>query len=229
MTSPHARTLSALPMVAVLALTSCGTEGSAGISASQDEAAEATARIHSKDDDLWVRASDADMTSLFGTIENLTDEDLEIVAAESDAAERVELHEIVVDDDGQEVMQEIDGGFPLPADGALELEPGGDHLMLMGLHEELHPGDVVHVSLEFEDGTTEGIDAIVKEDGGQDKPYDHEGHGDDHEDDHEDTDSDSAEHEDGDQGEGDHEGGGDQDGDHMGGDHEDGGHKDEHS
>lgn len=142
------------------------------------------ARVHSEDDDLWVRASDTEMTALFGTIENLTDGELEIVAAESPVSESVELHEIIVDEDGQQVMQEIEGGFPIPAEGALDMEPGGDHLMFIGLHEELVPGDVVEMTLEFTDGTTESIEAIVKDDGGQDEPYDHEDHDEDEHGDH---------------------------------------------
>ncbi|MGO1183790.1 MAG: copper chaperone PCu(A)C [Micrococcaceae bacterium] len=171
-------TISALTAATLLALSACSdAEEPNDPAIDAENTAPVDARIHSEDDDLWVRAAESGMTSLFGTIENLTGEELEIVAAESPASESVELHEIVVDEDGREVMQEIEGGFPIPAEGALDMEPGGDHLMFIGLHEALVPGDVVEVTLEFTDGTTESIEAIVKDDGGQDEPYDHEGHG----------------------------------------------------
>ncbi|GAA3076425.1 MULTISPECIES: copper chaperone PCu(A)C [Actinomycetes] len=170
-------TLSALIAAGLLALSACAQADLPNDPEIDENPVAEDARIQSEDDDLWVRAADSEMTSLFGTIENLTPEELEIVAAESPAAEVVELHEIVVDEDGQEVMQEIEGGFPIPAEGSLDMEPGGDHLMLIGLHDELLPGEVVEVTLEFTDGTTESIGAIVKDDGGQDEPYDHEDHG----------------------------------------------------
>lgn len=175
-------TLSALAAAAALTLTSCadgGTEPedsetpqaeSTQSQASQAESGD-SARLQSSQDDVWARATDSEMTSVFGTIENLTDEDLTVVAASSEVAGVTELHEIV-EEDGQQVMQEIEGGFTIPASGSLELETGGNHLMLMDLHQELQPGEVLEVALEFEDGTQESIEAMVRDDGGQDEPYD---------------------------------------------------------
>lgn len=198
-------TFSAVAVAAALTLTSCADDGSeeADSESPQHETAQSgaaqaesgdNARIQSSQEDLWARAADSEMTSVFGTIENLTDEDLTVVAATTDAAGMTELHEIVQDEDGQQLMQEIEGGFTIPASGALELETGGDHLMLMDLQHELLPGDVLEISLEFEDGTQESIEAMVRDDGGQDEPYDH-GDDMDHEDDTgSDHDSDDHEH-----------------------------------
>lgn len=203
-------TLSALAAAAALTLTSCADAGTEPEEAAteaemtQSEAPQAesgdNALIQSSQDDVWARATDSEMTSVFGTIENLTDEDLTVVAASSEVAGITELHEIV-EEDGQQVMQEIDGGFTIPASGALELETGGDHLMLMDLQRELLPGEVLEISLEFEDGTQESIEAMVRDDGGQDEPYEHgdemEGmdHGDemDHGEDMDEMDHDAAE------------------------------------
>jgi periplasmic copper chaperone A len=172
--------ISVLCAAALFAVTACNTDTSLqeGPNQGPTEDGGADTRIRSQDDDLWVRSAGSGMTSLFGTIENLTDHDLEIVAAETPVAESVELHEIIIDDDGQEVMQEIQRGFLIPADAALEMKPGGDHLMLMGLHHELPPGELVEFTLKFEDGSAESIEAIVKDDGGQDEPYESDDHGD---------------------------------------------------
>lgn len=211
-------TLCALSAAAALTLTSCA-DGETEPDASEPPQAEATqtepaenARIQSSQEDVWARATDAEMTSVFGTIENLTDEDLTIVAASSEVAGIMELHEIV-EEDGQQIMQEIDGGFTIPASGALELETGGDHLMLMDLQQELLPGEVLEISLEFEDGTQETIEAMVRDDGGQDEPYDH-GDGMDHGDE-----MDGMDHGD-DMAEMDHGDAGDADADHDSDDHE---------
>ncbi|WP_158583138.1 copper chaperone PCu(A)C [Nesterenkonia natronophila] len=172
--------ITVLCAASLVAVTACNTDTSPqeGPDQGPTEEGGADTRIHSENDDLWVRSAGSGMTSVFGTLENLTDDDLEIVAAETPVAESVELHEIILDDDGQEAMQEIEGGFLIPADAALEMEPGGDHLMLMGLHHELPPGELVEFTLEFEDGSAETIEAIVKDDGGQDEPYESDDHGD---------------------------------------------------
>jgi len=176
-------TFSALAAAAALTLTSCADDGTDGgdsespqSQTTHSEAAstgpENNARVQSSQEDVWARATDSEMTSVFGTIENLTAEDLTVVAASSEVAGIMELHEIV-EEDGEQIMQEIEGGFTIPASGALELETGGDHLMLMDLQQELLPGEVFEISLEFEDGTQESIEAMVRDDGGQDEPYDH--------------------------------------------------------
>ncbi|MCH8566236.1 copper chaperone PCu(A)C [Nesterenkonia sp. LB17] len=173
-------TLSALATAATLTLTSCSEGGSESTASEspQTEAAQAEAkedaRIQSSQDDMWARATDSEMTSVFGTIENLTDQDLTVVGASSEVAGITELHEIV-EEDGRQIMQEIEDGFIIPASGSLELQAGGDHLMLMDLQQELLPGEVFDISLEFEDGTQESIKAMVRDDGGQDEPYEHGG------------------------------------------------------
>lgn len=197
-------TLSVLAAAAALTLTSCADAGTepeeseTEAETTQSEAPQAesgdNALIQSSQDDVWARATDSEMTSVFGTIENLTDEELTVVAASSEVAGITELHEIV-EEDGQQVMQEIEGGFTIPASGALELETGGDHLMLMDLQQELLPGEVLEISLEFEDGTQESIEAMVRDDGGQDEPYEHgdEMEGMDHSEDMDEMDHDAAE------------------------------------
>lgn len=192
-------TFSALAAVAALTLTSCAYADSEPTQSQGPQAqttpveTEDNVRIQSSKENVWARATDSEMTSAFGTIENLTDEDLTITAASSEVAGMVELHEII-EEDGEQIMQQIEGGFTIPASGSLELETGGNHLMLMGLQQELLPGEVLEISLEFDDGTQESIEAMVRNDGGQDEPYDHGDTNEGHEDDHASQDSDDHEH-----------------------------------
>ena len=71
-----------------------------------------------------------------------------LVGAETDAAERVEIHESRLVDDVMR-MNEIDG-VDVPPGGTVELRPGGIHLMLLGLTRALVDGDEIHLTLQFE-------------------------------------------------------------------------------
>ena len=82
-------------------------------------------------------------------IGNASDDDDRLVDVRSNAARRAELHSHV-DADGIVMMQLVDDGFPIPAGGTLELVPGGDHVMFMGLEGRLGDGDRVPVTLVFE-------------------------------------------------------------------------------
>ena len=56
---------------------------------------------------------------------------------------------------GQTVMgMEFVKDLTIPPKGQLVLEPGGDHLMLMGLKKRLNEGDKVTLILNIEPGTS---------------------------------------------------------------------------
>lgn len=122
--------------------------------------------------DMWVKATDPDITpgeamsGVFGTLENHGDENLVITDLKSDAADVVELHEVV---DGK--MRKIEGDVTVPADGSLLLEPGANHIMLMQITKPLTPGDDVTVTLTFSDGSTLEIVALVKDTSGANESY----------------------------------------------------------
>lgn len=133
--------------------------------------------------DPWTKAVDGGMTAVFGTLTNSSDQDVELVAADSDAAEQVELH-VFTDDDGTPVMREADG-LVIPADGELTLEPGGAHIMLIDVTEPLEPGADVTVTVTTRDDTELEITAPVRSFAGADEEYapeDKAGH--DHSDEH---------------------------------------------
>lgn len=48
------------------------------------------------------------------------------------------------------VMQEIEGGLPLPAGETVTLQPGGYHVMLLDIAEPLEEGDEIELTLDFE-------------------------------------------------------------------------------
>ncbi|MCT1384646.1 copper chaperone PCu(A)C [Brachybacterium sp. p3-SID1565] len=172
------RSALALPLIG-LALTACGTdEGAEGSdpASSDDPGAEATtdpAAPHCPVTitDPWVKAAEEGMTAVFGTLTNTSGTEMILLGASTDAADEVELHQTASDGSGGMSMEEKEGGFPIPAGGELLLEPGGDHIMLMGLTAPLLPGDEVELVLQFEGGTEHPMTATVKDFAGAQENY----------------------------------------------------------
>lgn len=64
-------------------------------------------------------------------------------------AQTVELHE-TVDDNGVMKMRPHPEGWEVPGRGELVLEPGGKHVMLIGLKDELKADTEIELTLTFE-------------------------------------------------------------------------------
>ena len=104
--------------------------------------------------DGWVRVSEYSdhvdgMTGAFATIENHTDHDVTLVGGSAEIAKMVEVHEVIMMD-GEMKMQAKDGGILIKAGESVTLEPGGLHVMLMGLKEAILEGDEVTLTLDFD-------------------------------------------------------------------------------
>lgn len=70
-------------------------------------------------------------------------------AVRSDAAEKVEVHTMIVEN-GTAQMRPVEGGLEVPAGGKVTLAPGGYHLMFVKLKAPLAAGGSVPVVLTFE-------------------------------------------------------------------------------
>lgn len=127
-------------------------------------------------EDPWVKAVDEGMTAAFGTLYNGTDDTIHVTAVSSPASEHVELHETVTDANRGTTMQEVPDGFTIDPGESLLLEPGGDHIMLMGVNEPLLAGNEVEITLEFADGTTWAFTATVKDFEGANESYEDHAH-----------------------------------------------------
>lgn len=104
--------------------------------------------------DGWVRVSEYSdhvdgMTGAFATIENHTDQDVTLVGGSAEIANMVEVHEVIMMD-GEMKMQAKEGGILIKAGESVTLEPGGLHVMLMGLKEAILEGDEVTLTLDFD-------------------------------------------------------------------------------
>lgn len=108
----------------------------------------------------WIRLMPGSMTGGYFELRNAGDRDYRIVAAQSPISEVVELHEHA-HVDGVMRMRQV-AGLEVPAGETLVLEPGGLHLMFIGLHEPLTAGAWIPVVLECADGETMTIHARVQ-------------------------------------------------------------------
>ena len=109
--------------------------------------------------DPWIRGTVAQQkaTGLFAQITSTSGGKL--VAGSSPVAGVVEIHEMAMEGNVMK-MRAIAGGLDLPAGKAVELKPGGYHVMLMDLKQQLKEGDTVAVTLvvEGKDGKKETIE-----------------------------------------------------------------------
>jgi copper(I)-binding protein len=83
----------------------------------------------------------------FLTIKNHGGDD-RLIGAEAAISKSVELHTHIKDGDVFR-MRKVDA-LPVPMHGTVELKPGGDHVMFMGLIEPVKDGAKVPVTLVFE-------------------------------------------------------------------------------
>ena len=124
----------------------------------------------------WAKATDDEMSGVFGAIRNIGDEDLHLIGVTSPVSERVELHETVPGGGGT-MMQEKEDGFVIPAGGELILEPGGDHIMLMDLTEPITTGQQINLVLEFDDESDQAVTVSARDFMGGEEEYVGGGHG----------------------------------------------------
>lgn len=103
-----------------------------------------------------------------------------LVAVTTPVAKEAQLHTMSMDN-GVMQMREVEG-FDIPMHGQLALQPGGDHIMILGLHKPLALEQEVELSLAFSDGETMKlvipVQKIIKGKGmSEHKGHEHHHHG----------------------------------------------------
>lgn len=88
--------------------------------------------------------------AVFGLLVNLGDETDTVLSITTPAAEAAEMHEMLMGDGDVMQMRPVEGGFVVPASDYLTLEPGGLHIMLIGLKQPLVAGETLDLALTFE-------------------------------------------------------------------------------
>ena len=114
-------------------------------------------------DGAYARASIPNVpnSAAFFVIKNNSDKDIAITSANSDIAEKNELHTHIKENQMMKMIK-IEK-LVVPAKSSLELKSGGDHVMLMGLKKELKVGDEINLELSFSDGDKKSIKVPVKD------------------------------------------------------------------
>jgi periplasmic copper chaperone A len=102
-----------------------------------------------KVEDAWVRGTVAQQKATGAFMRLTVDHDARLISVSSPVAGVVEIHEMAMENDVMRMRQVP--GLDLVAGRALELKPGGYHVMLMDLRQQVKGGDTVPLTLVFED------------------------------------------------------------------------------
>lgn len=120
-------------LFAALLLTACGTP-------------EKEIEIHN----AWVRPTvQGQNAAVYFTLHNHTDTDDELLSISSTLTDTIEIHATKVENDVAQMS--MLNSLPLAADEEVTFQPGGLHVMLVGVQQELVLGEHVGVILHFKE------------------------------------------------------------------------------
>ncbi len=126
--------------------------GALGLQVASMASAQTTVR------DPWIRATVAQQqtTGMFAQITSA--QGGRLVSVSSPVAGMVEIHEMAMEGNVMK-MRAIGEGLELPAGKTVELKPGGYHVMLMDLKQQLKEGETVPITfvVESKDGKRENV------------------------------------------------------------------------
>ncbi len=121
----------------------------------------AGAADHVSVEDPYVRLAppNAPATGAFMVIRNNGDKDVRMVKADNPASRVTELH-THLNDGGIMKMRPVPA-VEIKAKGEAVLKPGGLHIMMIDLKTAIKEGDVIPMTLTFDDGSSKQVDAKV--------------------------------------------------------------------
>lgn len=131
----------------VLTLAGCGNNGSLTVT------------------DAWSRSlpASADTGAMYLTITNHSGQDDVLTAVSVSVAKMAELHRSTMTGDVMK-MEPLPGGVvDIPNDETVIFEPGGLHVMLMGLTAPLTAGESFSATLHFQNAEDIAVTVFVKE------------------------------------------------------------------
>lgn len=97
---------------------------------------------------------------VYVTLENTSRRDERLIGGFTEVAQTVELHRTGIENDigRMERLNSLD----IPVGETIPFEERGEHLMLVGLHQDLRPGDTFTITLNFASGKTLPITVTVR-------------------------------------------------------------------
>ncbi|MFN3734353.1 copper chaperone PCu(A)C [Comamonas testosteroni] len=139
----------------------------------------ASAHAHVTVKDAWVRATVPQQKATGAYMQLLAAQDSKLISASSPLTQAVEVHEMAMQDNVMKMRQVP--SVELPAGKTVELKPGGYHVMLMDLKQQLKEGDTVPLTLVIEgkDSKRESVEvkALVRALNASAQPAGHNAHG----------------------------------------------------
>ena len=160
-------------LVTLVMLTACATPAPAGPKVHVENAWARPTTAASPMDGVTVTPDMAGMPGMSGVAEsgpssavyfvimNEGNEADALIGASTNMAKTAELHETLIKNDVAEMdpVARID----IPAHGRIEFKPGGYHLMLLGLTQELKVGETIKLTLQFEKSGTITLDVPIQQ------------------------------------------------------------------
>jgi copper(I)-binding protein len=130
--------------------------------------------------DPYARETVNEVAAVYMTLQSVGLEDT-LVSVRASVGSMWQIHE-TIEEGGSGRMQEVEGGLLIASGDHVHMQPGGYHVMLMGLTAPLEPGDEFDLELTFASGETASIAVPVRalDDDAEDQ-HDDDEHGDDHE------------------------------------------------
>ena len=111
----------------------------------------ACASIEISIEDPWARSSTLGGNSaIYMIINNPTSENDILLSASSSIADSVELHMSKMSEETGMMMMQQQDNIPIPNKASINLQPGGLHIMLIDLNDDLIAGDTFTVTLQFQ-------------------------------------------------------------------------------
>jgi len=101
------------------------------------------------------------VTAAYFTIHNRGNKAIRLTTVEGAISKRIEIHEHTMSN-GLMRMQEVKAGIELSAGETLAFQPGGYHIMIMDLNQDIKEGDVINLILKFDDNSTQTVKATAK-------------------------------------------------------------------
>jgi copper(I)-binding protein len=111
--------------------------------------------------DAWARATPPGMPmgAIYGLLTNTGDDQLEVAAISTPVARGAEIHQSI-EIDGLMRMREVTPFF-VPAGKNVVLQPGGKHIMLMGIQVALKQGESFPLQLRLSNGDIVDVEIMT--------------------------------------------------------------------
>ena len=114
-------------------------------------------------DHPWTRATPAgaEVAAGYAKFTNHGAKPDRLIEVTAEGAKKVELHQMTMVNNVM-TMREVTGGLEIKPGETVELEPGGYHMMMMGLKAPFKQGETIKGTLKFENAGTVPIEFKVE-------------------------------------------------------------------